>query len=49
MKIRLLISLLVFSCTVQAAYPEKPIRLIVPWPAGGGSDVVARRVVEPLS
>lgn len=31
-----------------AEYPEKPIRLVVPWPAGGGSDVVARVVAQPL-
>lgn len=33
----------------QTAWPEKPIRLIVPWPAGGGTDVVARAIVQPLS
>ncbi len=36
----------------QAAYaewPERPIRLIVPWPAGGGSDVVARTFSQPVS
>lgn len=26
----------------QAAYPERPITLIVPWGAGGGTDAVAR-------
>ena len=25
-----------------AAYPERPITLIVPWGAGGGTDAVAR-------
>jgi tripartite-type tricarboxylate transporter receptor subunit TctC len=33
---------------VRAEYPEKPIRVVVPWPAGGGSDVVARAVAQPL-
>lgn len=28
--------------TAQAAYPERPITLIVPWGAGGGTDAVAR-------
>ena len=31
-----------------AQYPDKPIHLVVPWPAGGGSDVVARIVAQPL-
>jgi tripartite-type tricarboxylate transporter receptor subunit TctC len=26
----------------QTAWPERPIQLIVPFPAGGGVDVVAR-------
>ena len=33
----------------QAAYPNKPIRLIVPWPPGGGVDTAARIIAQPLS
>lgn len=29
-------------------YPEKPIRFIVPYPAGGGSDAIARMVTDQL-
>lgn len=35
--------------SVAASYPEKPIRIIVPFPAGGGSDVVARIVGARLA
>lgn len=31
------------------AYPSKPIRFIVPYPPGGGTDVVARILNEPLA
>jgi tripartite-type tricarboxylate transporter receptor subunit TctC len=38
------------AVSVQAAtYPDKPIRLIVPFPAGGGVDAVARVVSQKLS
>ena len=30
------------ACAANAAYPERPITLIVPWGAGGGTDAVAR-------
>lgn len=30
-------------------YPDKPIRLIIPWPAGGGTDIVARIIVQRMS
>ena len=33
----------------QPAYPAKPIRLVIPFPAGGASDVVARMVGQPMS
>ncbi len=32
----------------QAGYPEKPIRFVVPYPPGGGTDVVARIVQTRL-
>jgi tripartite-type tricarboxylate transporter receptor subunit TctC len=31
------------------AYPSKPIRLIVPYPAGGGTDTVSRAVFEKVA
>jgi tripartite-type tricarboxylate transporter receptor subunit TctC len=31
------------------AYPDKPIRFIVPFTAGSGTDIVARTVAEPMS
>src|SRR5258706_481294 len=38
-----LASAAVFFCAAaQAAYPERPITLIVPWGAGGGTDATAR-------
>src|SRR5262245_44317769 len=33
---------LLISTVAQAAYPERPVTLIVPWAAGGGTDATAR-------
>ena len=34
---------------VAQEWPSKPVRFIVPYPPGGGTDVIARIVQEPLS
>lgn len=44
----LLLSTLLVSPMAMAAYPEKPIQLIVPWAAGGGSDAAARGIAAAL-
>jgi len=37
---------LALGAPAQAAYPDKPIRLIVPYPPGGSSDSVARLLAQ---
>jgi tripartite-type tricarboxylate transporter receptor subunit TctC len=33
----------------DAAWPSKPIKIIVPYPPGGSSDIIARSISQPLS
>jgi tripartite-type tricarboxylate transporter receptor subunit TctC len=35
-----------FSSAAQAQYPQRPIQLIVPWGAGGGTDATARIIAS---
>ena len=37
------------ACLAQPAYPTRPIRLIVPYPPGGPTDIVGRLVNEALA
>jgi tripartite-type tricarboxylate transporter receptor subunit TctC len=47
------VAILAMACAglaqAQSTYPTKPIRLIVPWPPGGGVDTSARIISQPLA
>src|SRR5687767_15526363 len=50
MRALLLLVVLLFSTTVAAqSYPSKPIRIIVPYAAGGTSDILARQIGPKLT
>src|SRR3954462_13862194 len=40
-----------FACSLACAqaYPAKPIRVLVPFPPGGGTDIVAREVTQRVA
>lgn len=47
---RFLAALLLVPClAVAQSYPAKPVRIIVPFPPGGGTDVIARVTSQHLS
>lgn len=43
------VALLGAAGAAQAAYPDKPVRLIVPYAAGGGTDTAARMIARKLA
>jgi tripartite-type tricarboxylate transporter receptor subunit TctC len=44
-----LISACMHQALAQASYPNKPIRFIVPYPSGGGADIVARLIAQKMT
>ena len=51
--VRAVLPLMLVACSVsvygQTAWPARPLQLIVPYPAGGGIDILARPFAELLS
>src|SRR5687767_2241054 len=52
LRILALLSLVLAACTGQVIaqeFPTKPLRIVVPYAAGGVPDVLSRTIAQPLS
>ena len=45
----LLLAVLPGAAAAQSGYPARPVRILIPFPAGGGADVIGRTIGEQLS
>ncbi|HYG42878.1 MAG TPA: tripartite tricarboxylate transporter substrate-binding protein, partial [Bordetella sp.] len=42
------VALVAAASTAHATYPDRPVTLVVPFPTGGNSDIVARQIGERM-
>jgi tripartite-type tricarboxylate transporter receptor subunit TctC len=53
LRVLLLAGATILACAAQPAsaqgYPAKPIRIVVPYPAGGGIDIMSRQIAQRLA
>jgi tripartite-type tricarboxylate transporter receptor subunit TctC len=47
--IALVLSTIVMAAAAQEPYPSRPVRFILPFPPGGGTDILGRVIAERLS
>ncbi len=50
MRLSVALAALIMACPAFAQnYPERNIRMIVPYPAGGSTDILARAILQPMA
>jgi tripartite-type tricarboxylate transporter receptor subunit TctC len=49
MRFAILLGVLASAGALAQGYPERPVRMLVGYPPGGGTDLVARLIAQPLS
>jgi hypothetical protein len=45
----LLVTFFIQNTNAQSSYPNKPIKVVVPYPAGGAADISARLIAQSMS